>query len=156
MKKSQFNLKNLLFCAMTCAAFALLSQPISAQQTSNSDSELVTVKKAVINDCGKALDELSIFDKLVESKEAEIKLLREKLELQKEKFELVRELADARAKQADSLTEAVSALKEAIAAKDKQLENKDKEIEILKKKKTSILTIIKAIAAGVGVGLILK
>jgi hypothetical protein len=114
------------------------------------------VKKSVLNDCAKALDELAVYDRLLESKEAEIKLLREKLELQNEKAGLMRSVADARANQAASLTEANNALKDAIAAKEAIIRNKDQEIEIFKKKKVGFLTVLKAIGAGVAIGLVLK
>jgi multidrug resistance efflux pump len=138
--------------------FAVLTPQISAQSNSKNDSapDTVVVKKATIDQCGKALDELTVYDKLLESKEAEIKLLQERLQLEKEKFDLVRQVSDARANQAASLSEANTALKEAIAAKESIIANKDKEIEILKKKKTSVLTIIKTVGVGIGIGLILK
>ncbi len=93
---------------------------------------------------------------MLEAKETEIKLLNERLQTEKEKFALAQQLADARKNQADSNGQAINALKEAIAAKDALVLNKEKEIAILKKKKTSVLTIIKTIAVGIGIGLILK
>ena len=157
MKSIRFNLRNLLIYALILIAFALLSPPISAQTSSNNSSapDTVAIKKTVVDNCGKALAELAVFDQLVESKEAEIKLLKERVELEKEKFELVRQLADSRGKQAESLHEANNALKDAITAKDAMILNKDKEIAILKKKKVGLMTIIKAVAAGVAIGLAL-
>ena len=123
---------------------------------SSSAPDTVAVKKTVIDNCGKALAELAVYDQLLESKEAEIKLLKEKVEDQKDKFALVREVADARLREVTSLTEAKNALNEAITAKDAMILNKDKEIAILKKKKVGLLTILKAIAAGVAAGMILR
>lgn len=156
MKKSIFNLKNLLIFATLCAAFASLAPQTPAQTSSNDASALVTVKQSVINDCSRALDELAVYDRLLESKEAEIKLLGERLELEKERSELLRQVADARKNEAASLLEANNALKTAIAAKDAVIENKDREIGILKKKKPGVLNVIKAVAAGIAIGLVLK
>ena len=155
MKNIKFNLKNLMICAAIFAACALLPRQTSAQKPSNDGSKTVTVSQTLLNDCSKALDELEVYDKLVESKDAEIRLLQERVQLEREKFDLMRQLAEARTKQSESLTEANNALKEAIAAKDVQLQNKDKQIELLKKKKVGFLTILKAIAAGVAVGFLL-
>ncbi|MGH9960363.1 MAG: hypothetical protein ACREBC_25110 [Pyrinomonadaceae bacterium] len=69
---------------------------------------------------------------------------------------MIAELAESRKRQADLLLTATTSAKEAIAAKDEVIANKDREIELLKKRKTPILTIIKAVAIGIGVGLILK
>ena len=93
---------------------------------------------------------------MIEAQDAQIKLLGERLETEKEKSNLLAELAESRRRQAESLTEANNALQEAVAAKDAVIVNKDKEIKILEKKKPKILTIVKAVAAGVAIGLILK
>ena len=93
---------------------------------------------------------------MLESKEAEIKLLNDRLDLEKEKSAFLRDLADSRKNESDLLISANNALKEAIALKESVISNQSKEVEILKKKKTSVLTIIKAVAVGVSIGMILK
>lgn len=156
MKKSFLNLKNLLPLVMIFAVFACLNLQISAQSDSNSDSRLVTVKQSVLNDCAKTLDELEAQDALVESQSAEIKLLQDRLQLEKDRFDLQRQIADSAKREAEALTEANKALREAIAAQDRVIENNQKQIEILKNKKPSLMKRILDVAAGVGIGLILK
>lgn len=156
MKTSHFKLKNLILFAMISIACVCLARQTPAQTSSSDGSASVTVKQSVINDCAKALDELAVLDKLTASQEAEIKLLKERVELEKEKAALMREIADARSRQAESLTEANKALRDALAAKEKVIENKDKEIEILRKKKPSVLKIIRTVAVGVAIGALLR
>lgn len=93
---------------------------------------------------------------MIASQDAEIKLLKERLELEKERVALLRQIADLRAKQSESLTEANNALKEALSFKESVIANKDKEIQILKKKKPNLGTILKLVALGVSIGFILK
>lgn len=82
-------------------------------------------------------------------------MLRERLQLEKEKAVLALELADSRKKEAEAYKTSNESLKEALAAKDAQIANLQKEVEILKKKKLTILKILKAVGAGVAIGLIL-
>lgn len=95
-------------------------------------------------------------DKLIASQAAENKLLNDRLALEKEKSDLTLRLAESETRRADALSEANGALKEAIAAKDEVIKNQSKEISILKNKKPSLIKQILTIAAGVGIGAILK
>ena len=156
MKKSSLHKKLLISLAVILSACVFQVRPTPAQQSSSDDSKSVTVKQSVLNDCSKALDELSIFDKLLEAKQTEINLLNEKVNLLKDKFDLAVQLAESRKNEVASEKQAKDALNERLNATQAQLVNKDKEIAILKKRKTSILTIMKAVGIGIGIGVMLK
>lgn len=118
-----------------------------------SDTELTQIQ---IDNASKAFDELALMDKLIESKEREISLLKERLILEQEKSKLALEIADARKSQAEALSRANESLLIAISAKDLQIQNLEKEVEMLKKKKPSLVKRILDIAAGIGIGILLK
>lgn len=93
---------------------------------------------------------------MLEAKQTEINLLNEKVNLLKDKFDLAVQLAESRKNEVASEKQAKDALNERLNATQAQLVNKDKEIAILKKRKTSILTIMKAVGIGIGIGVMLK
>lgn len=144
--------KNLILLSLFIAVLAL---PITVF-TQSEDSKIVTVKQSVLNDCGKTLGELEAQDKLIESQTAEIKLLQDRLQLEKDRFDLQRQISESAVRQSEAMTEANKALRDAITAKDSIIENNNKQIEILKNKKPSLMKRILDVAAGVGIGLILK
>lgn len=156
MKKLLLNKRNRILFAMIFLAFG--ASQLAAQTSPKSDEKqtLVTVSQSTINNCSKAFDELALQDKLIESKESEIKLLNDRLALEKEKSDLIRQIAQSETRRADSLSEANSALREALSAKDEVIKNQSKEITILKNKKPSVFKQILTIAAGVGIGMVLK
>lgn len=114
------------------------------------------VKRSVVENAGKALDELEAYDKLLAAKEAELKAVSDRLETEKQKSQLLAELAASRSNEANAIISANKSLTEALNAKNEALNAKDKEISILKKKKPSFLKTIQLVAAGVGLALILK
>lgn len=114
------------------------------------------VKRSVVENAGKALDELEAYDKLLAAKDAELKAISDRLETEKQKSQLLVELAASRQNEANALFSANKSLTEALNTKNEALNAKDKEITILKKRKPSLLKTIQLIAAGVGIALILK
>lgn len=158
MKRYSLHAKTLLPFAAILIAFVFLLQPgkTSAQTSSSSDSKLVTVKQETLDLASKALDELEVQDKLVASQERELSLISDRLEAEKQKTTLLAELAASRTKEAESYKAAADSAKEAIAAKDQIIANKDKEVELLKKKKPSVLSIVRNVMIGVGIGMVLK
>lgn len=158
MKKFTHKLKNLILFAATLIMFAALSQSALAQTNSkpNSAKDTVIVKQEIIDNCGKALEELSIYDKLLESKERELSLLKERLELEKERSKLYSDIADARKSESEAREAQNESLLKAIEVKNSQIANLEKEVEILKKKKPSLVKRILDVAAGIGIGILLK
>jgi chromosome segregation ATPase len=158
MKKSFLNLKNLILFVTIFAVLASASPETRAQTSSKEGSakDTVVISKQLLDNANKALDELEVSDRLIASQESELKLLRERLELEKEKAALLGQIAESAKRESESLREANNALREALAAKDEQIKNDQKQIEILKNKKPAVLKRILDVAAGVGIGLILK
>lgn len=156
MKKLIINLKLVLIFSAILTVFALIPLDLFGQTNSEGESKTVTVTQTEIDNAARAFDELALTDRLIESKEREIELLRERVRLEQEKSQLALEIADARLREAGALREANTALRDSIAAKNTNIANLEKEVEILKKKKPSLFRRILAVAAGIGIGIILK
>lgn len=158
MKRSSPHARALLLFAAISIAFVFFLQPgrTSAQTSSSSDSKLVTVKQETLDLANKALDELEVLDKLVAAQEAQLKLIDDRIALEKQRADLLAELAASRGRENESLQKAIDSAKEAIALKNQIIVNKDKEIELLKNKKPSLLSRIRDVAVGVGLGMILR
>jgi hypothetical protein len=156
MNKFYPHAKKLLLLAAILTAFVLFSPSAQAQTSSTDGSKLVTVKQETLNLANKALDELELQDRLIAAQDEQLRLTNERLETEKKTSAIALDLADSRKREAEALRAAVVAAKDAIAAKDSIIANKDKEIEILKKKKPSFLTIVKTVAVGIGIGMILR
>lgn len=131
---------------------------LNAQTVPNSENESkpVTVTQTDVDNSVRAFDELALMDKLILSKEREIFLLKERIVLEQEKSKLALDIADARKNEAGGYKAANESLLIAIASKDSNIKNLEKEVETLKKKKSSLFKRILDIAAGIGVGILLR
>ncbi len=156
MKNYKPLVTNLILFALVLTAFA--GSNLFAQESPKLTEKpnTVTVSQTTLDNCSKAFDELEIYDQLLESKEAEIKLLRERVELERERSKLYSDISEARKSESEARAAESEALQNAIDAKNKNIANLEKEVEILKKKKPSLLSKILQISAGIGIGILLK
>ena len=156
MNKSK--IKTVLQTLFLAILIICAGQSLNAQTRTNSENEskTVTVTQTDVDNAARAFDELALMDKLTRSKEREISLLKERIVLEQEKSKLALDIAQARKAEAEGYKAAHESLLPAIAAKDAQIQNLEKEVELLKKKKPSVFKRILDVAAGIGIGILLK
>jgi hypothetical protein len=158
MKNWKRSLPILLLLATAFATPAAYAQsqpppPSSAESSRTSD---IRASDGVIAACNAAVDELRATRVLVESLDAENKILRERLKTEKRTASVLTELNETRKSEAEALRKTIDAKNETLAAKDAVIDAQEKLIASLKSKRRSPLARLGDILLGAAVIAILK